>query len=434
VAICALVGALLISAVDLHGADQSSAGDVYADAMARADKAGTLILFVYSKDIGDNLSDNAKRVLLAQGRRSVTARMVVQYVPIDPSDQRYARYRSRIKGEAYPFWVLAKPNGEFLAGGDYDTVGADGSAGWRTTVARFRKQFPTIGPKEREQIAEMLVQAQADLGAERLGDVKASLADLQGVWHPADMVRQCAELREAYDESLADLTKRPQRLLNEGKRVEAALAYQWVIDAFDTRGDEASAARQAQQKLLGEHPEIRAPFTEQLGQQRALAARLAKLLEQAAQLATQGKHVEAALTYQQVIDTPGVRDSQANAARQSQQKLLTERYEIRARFTKQLRQQRDHAAAEAAGQEPAETQPTDTDATETADAGTPTTAPAETPDLALLERRAASLVKMAQQYHQRDMIEKAKAKLAECVEKYPDTEAAQQARKLLRQW
>ncbi len=139
VTICALVGALLIPVVGLHGADQSSAGNVYAKTMARAAKAGTLILFVYSKDTGQNLSDQAKQVLLAKGRRTVTARMVVQFVPISGSDQRYAQYRSRIEGQSYPFWVLTKPDGEFLAGGDYDTVVSDGSGGWKK---RWRLPMP----------------------------------------------------------------------------------------------------------------------------------------------------------------------------------------------------------------------------------------------------------------------------------------------------
>ena len=354
VTICALVGALLIPVVGLHGADESSAGNVYGEAMARADKAGTLILLVYSKDTDENLSDQAKQVLLATGKRTVTARMVVQFVPISPSDRRYADYRGRIKGQSYPFWVLTKPDGEFLAGGDYDTVVSDGSGGWKKTVAGFARQFPPIGSKDRERIAEMLAQAQADLDAGRLGKVQASLGKLGRVWYPKELVEQCAALRKAYDDKLRELTDRPEQLAAKGELVEAALAYQRLIDAFGSLDNEAKAAREAQRKLLTEHPEIREPFTEQ------------------------------------------------------------------------LRQQRAQAAAKAAGQDPAAADESEDQAGEQAEADTPTPAP-ETPDEAALERRAASLVKLAQLYHGRDMIEKAKAKLAECVEKYPDTAAAQQA-------
>ncbi|HDZ21067.1 hypothetical protein LCGC14_0647510 [marine sediment metagenome] len=365
VTICTLAGALLIPVVGLRGADESGAGNIYEKTMARAAKAGTLILFVYSTDTGENLSEQAKGVLLAKGKRTVTARIVVQFVPIDGTDRRYANYRGRIKGQSYPFWVLTKPDGEFLAGGDYDTVISDGTGSWKKTVAGLAKKFPPIGAKARKRIAKMLAQAQADLDAGGLGKVKRPLGKLGRVWYPKELAAQCTALRNAYDDKLRELTDRPGQLLAERKLVEAALAYQRLIDAFGSSDNEAKAARKDQQQLLTEYPEIRSRFTEQLRQRRAQAAAKAA-----------GK-------------PPPVADGS-----------------------------KDQAGNEAGQQ---------------AEADTPTPAP-ETPDEAALERRAASLVKLAQMYHGRDMIEKAKAKLTQCVETYPNTEAAEQARKLLRRW
>ena len=50
------------------------------------------------------------------------------------------------------------------------------------------------------------------------------------------------------------------------------------------------------------------------------------------------------------------------------------------------------------------------------------------------EDLARSLVQTAKMYHGRDMIDKAIAKLEACIEDYPDTEAASEARALLTEW
>ncbi|MHC4986673.1 MAG: hypothetical protein ACYTFO_11030, partial [Planctomycetota bacterium] len=154
VAACVAVGAMFALTAAPMQADGDEAGDVYARTMRQANQAGTLILFVYSVEADENLSNAAKQHLLARSRRGVTARMVIQFIPIDNTDQRYGRYRGRIEGEGHPFWVLTKPNGDFLAGGDYETVGADGQGGWKDTVRQFAAQYPPIGARDRERIAE----------------------------------------------------------------------------------------------------------------------------------------------------------------------------------------------------------------------------------------------------------------------------------------
>ncbi|MHC4986191.1 MAG: tetratricopeptide repeat protein [Planctomycetota bacterium] len=44
------------------------------------------------------------------------------------------------------------------------------------------------------------------------------------------------------------------------------------------------------------------------------------------------------------------------------------------------------------------------------------------------------MLRMARMYHGRDMVEKAKGKLQECIDQYPDTQAAREAASLLEQW
>ena len=50
------------------------------------------------------------------------------------------------------------------------------------------------------------------------------------------------------------------------------------------------------------------------------------------------------------------------------------------------------------------------------------------------EDAATALVKLARSYYGSGLVEKAKAKLTECISKYPKTKAATEAGKLLKQW
>lgn len=50
------------------------------------------------------------------------------------------------------------------------------------------------------------------------------------------------------------------------------------------------------------------------------------------------------------------------------------------------------------------------------------------------EDQAQSLIQLARMYHNREMTDKAKTKLQECIDKYPDTEAAGRAAALLEEW
>ena len=360
---CALVGVLFISiasAEDLNGGPNTG---VYTGAMARANEAGTLILFVYNMQTTCPLSNGAEQCLTRTGRGAVTAGMIVQSVPIRDNDRRYSAYRGQFRGNSVPFWVLTKPDGEYLAGGEYDTVKVDGTGGWKETVARYASEFPPIGPRQQEQIAEVLEQAQADLEAGRLGDVQPLLGRLGMVWHPSELADQCDTLRNDYNDAVEELTDRPEQLLDDEQFLQAALAYERVIKAFEGQGDEVRAARDAQRRVLSEHPEIRAAFNEQRHQVSISPAPEATDDDPP-------EPVEAAADDQAPPEGPAVE----------------------------------------APPEP------------------------EAPDAATLERRAASLVNMARMYRGRDMVDKAKVKLQECIDTYPDTEAAQQARQLLTQW
>ena len=69
---------------------------------------------------------------------------------------------------------------------------------------------------------------------------------------------------------------------------------------------------------------------------------------------------------------------------------------------------------------------------ETGETATPPSTPQ--PNSPTDEDRAKSLLQLAKMYHGRGMTDKAIAKLESCIEKYPDTAAANEAKALLRKW
>jgi len=356
---CAAVGAVLALTIGPMQATGDDGGDVYARTMRQADQAGTLILFVYSVEADENLSDAAKRHLLARSRRGVTARLVIQFIPIDNTDRRYGAYRGRIQGEGHPFWVLAKPNGEFLAGGDYETVRDDGLGGWKDTVRPFTQQYPPIGARDRERISEALTQATEDLEAGRLGEVEPLVERFRSVWHTPELAQACASFCASYDQAVAEFTSRPTQLATAGQWVDAALAYQSIIDTFGRRSEAGREASEGLRQLLANHPDIRQAF-ETARRERAAAARAAENEDTPAE-----------------PSVPAAQD-EADAAD---------------------------------------------------DADEPEPAPQADDDVA-----AGRLLRLAKMYHRQDMVDKAKAKLQECIDTFPDTPAAEEARGLMAQW
>ena len=106
-----------------------------------------------------------------------------------------------------------------------------------------------------------------------------------------------------------------------------------------------------------------------------------------------------------------------------------------------LAEQAEHAAEDAPPIEAQHGDPVATDAPDTPDVEEPAAVesddpppPPPQPDPQALQRKAAALVQLARGYHERGMKDKAIAKLKQCIETYPDTDAAKDARKLLARW
>ena len=361
--LCVAVGIALALTAEPTWADRNDEGDVYGQAMGRARQAGTLILFVYSMETTCPKSIAAKQALMTTGRATATGGRVVQYIDIDDHDRRYIGYRGEFEGNTIPFWVLTTPDGTFLAGGDYDTVESNGRGEWRETVAEIAENYPPIGAADRARIAEVLDQAEDDLEAGRFGEVEPLVGRFRMVWYSPELAERCRTFCATYDQAVEDLTSRPVQLAGGGEILEAALAYDRVIDTFGKRSPIGKQAATDQRRMLIEHPAVR----------RELDA---------------------------------VRREQALAAR------ADENAEAEAESADAEEQVAEGANPVAQGEPDQADQPADGDNDES----------------------ASALLNVAQMYQRQGMLDKAKAKLQECIDTYPETAAAEEAQQLIAQW
>lgn len=152
----------------------------------------------------------------------------------------------------------------------------------------------------------------------------------------------------------------------------------------------------------------------------AFDAKVEELLSGPAQLIEAGEILQAAQAYAQLVETFSDRTETGQQIQETLDALLEEHPELRG--------QMDGDAPASTG--PASPPPTDEpDQPQTAQAP-----PVANDEPVSEEAQAKSLLQLARMYQNREMTDKAKAKLQECIEKFPGTEAAATAAELLGQW
>ena len=123
-----LAAALVVTPTLARGDD----ADPHDRFLQRASESGRLVLFVYTQPTTCSLAQGARLHMLSSpaARKSVRPHLVVAEIPIAKGGDRYNGYRHKFKGTFIPFWVIATPEGDFVDGGDYSTVGSAGEKGW----------------------------------------------------------------------------------------------------------------------------------------------------------------------------------------------------------------------------------------------------------------------------------------------------------------
>ncbi|MHC4562353.1 MAG: tetratricopeptide repeat protein [Planctomycetota bacterium] len=308
-------------------------------ARKQANEEGRLIFLVYYRSGGDSKQAKAKSVLLTRSRKSITGQFIVKSLKITKDDATWADYSGKVGGKKSPFWVLTKPNGEVLAGGDYETIVAR-KDGWATTVRDIAKDYPPMSQKTRQSVKRTLKKAEKDLEAERYSKVEPQLKKLEKVWHTPELADECEEFCRKVRDIISELFASAEQLVADDDLTGAVAAYEDLVKKFGRRTETGKTAQQHLEKLLEEHPEL--SETEE----------------------DKGTDAD--------VSDSGPEDKESDDREADRE-----------------------------------------------------------PDP---EAKAQGILKLARTYHNNGMVDKAKAKLQACLDTYPDTDAAKEAKELLEQW
>ena len=378
-----LAAALVVTPTLARGDD----ADPHDRFLQRASESGRLVLFVYTQPTTCPLAQGARVHMLSSpaATKSVRPHLVVAEIPIAKGGSRYKGYRRKFKGNIYPFWVIATPEGDFVDGGDYSTVGSAGQKGWVQRVVNVVAGHPPISQANRKKVAKMIEQARLDMENGEYGNALATAEKLKKVWFPKQLAADCKQLNDDVLQAGSKFLGEARALEQKKEYAQAALVYQRIVRQFTVKAAAGKQAKEKLQSLLANHPEIQEEFNKRKRDAQAKA-----LLAKAETLEKRG-----ALKSARIICTRVTRQY-AGTPTAAEAGEAIERIDaaLAAANPKQ-----DSAKAEDPGEE-----------------------------------EAQMLLRLARSYHVAKLDETAREKLLACIKKHPNTEAAKQAARLMAEW
>jgi hypothetical protein len=288
--------------------------------LAKAQRVGRPALIVYSKDDSTcPISLSAVKYMSSDPtvRKVIGRRYVIAYIPFKDASPRYKAYRQRFPGFVHPFWVVTDPDGNFLAGGDYNTV--KDRRKWLTMRARESSKYPTLKKAQTENASTQVDQARKSVEAGDLSTAKKALQSAKGVWYPRTLVNGSALLKKELDSASQSALAEAEALQEKGQSLEAAVKYHQVFTALGMRDAVGKSAAKKLFNLKNSTPELKKTLPARLrtlDADRKMAA--AKLLE------TSGETNKARLAYRRLTRSHKGTDS-AELAQQAYDRLEEQR-------------------------------------------------------------------------------------------------------------
>jgi len=360
----------------------------YKSLFAAAKASGRPVIIVYYQKTTCPICIGARDYIL---KNHLSGQIIHRYfevaeIQLKDGRMRLTQYRNQFKGNYYPYWVIATPDGEFIDGGDSKSIGTSFEKNWRKRVAAVGKKHPQISKKNRKKIKEMLDQAGKDMQA---GDYKKAYKTGRKlepiVWWPKNLKTQCRKLMKDITDQLDKEMAQADELTNEKKPFEAALGYDRIIECFPAKFPQVKQAGRNLRNIYNQHDGLAKKVKLHKDTLKA-----ASLLQDASQLEKDDKLLKARSIYYRVAHqykhTPS-----GEPAKHALQR-------IDAAISKK------RAAKKTGGEKDAD------------------------------QREAKRLVQFAKGYRAANMPDDAAKALLECVTKYPNTTAGAEARKLMIKW
>ena len=380
------------------------AGGIYRDydtAFKAANASGKPLLVVYTCPTSCPKTRSAIYYMLRSVniKASVHPHFEVVEIGINGRDARYRRCRAKITGVLVPFWAVVTPDDRVVMGGDYNTVIGRRRGHWPGTMLGVAAKHPALSMKTRQEAAKALEQAKEDFEmADYVSAFDTAGEIAEKIWFPAGLNNGAKALLKDIDKRGEELLKEAASLSEGTDVVKALLTYERIKCCFGNKTAAGKKALYEQRMVLRRAPSL-GPLL-----------RDAKSKVWADHLLAIGKALEAKKKTDMAI---------------RKYRLVVVRYAGTA-----AAKEADSAIARLTAKPNGPgTKITQTDEQKKPPPAKKTAAPPRDD-----ESKAALLLSMGRNYHAAGKNDLARDNLVACIRKYPNTEAAAEACRLIIEW
>ncbi|MGC9454686.1 MAG: hypothetical protein ACP5HU_07460 [Phycisphaerae bacterium] len=370
-----------------------------------ASKQGRCALVIFSAGTEGLRSEQARQQLETEPFKQLVNRyFVLGKLNVREGGPLWDEYGDKFPEGEDPYWMVVTPQLDVIAGGTRDDITSPGGS-WLRRLEQIGRRYPPIGKEDQEQAQEMLEEAwkalqegqtyEAAQAAKRLSEV---------VWHPP-MIQQGCERLLTQIEVRGEQALRNARNLCEDNPLQAARAYQEIVEQYTTELAPGRQAEQELRRLLMQNRDV----AQQLQQFRR-EDRAKELLEKAQAEEEKDNQRSATGIYRIIVRSYA--DTDSFPAANEALTRLDPNYTPTTRPTTRPTSRPAEATSRPASVEEADHR--------------------QQPDAD--EAAAQSLLKLARNLHAAGMDTQAGNKLTECMKNYPDTDAAKTAASLYVEW
>ena len=209
---------------------------IFQDAKDRADAAGRLMFLVYWQNDMSGAAIRAKKVLLEEQGPMLSKHFITADMFLNEYNKQFPILEKHLDGESPPYWFALKPDGTFVVGGGFDSVGSKGDGPWLETVKQLIEDYPPIPKRECPSIAKLYKSAERDYEAGNFEQVDKAMAKLKMVWWPTELAEPCADLWQRFSDDMNERIAPADQLVLDGDYEGAAAAYDAIMADLSIKG------------------------------------------------------------------------------------------------------------------------------------------------------------------------------------------------------
>ena len=314
-------------------------------------------------------------------RRYIGKRFVVGMVAYKSRGELY-----KALGANAPRYVVIDPSGGRLHSGSLRKIeGNQELKAWAKGMNKKATEWPAMPYATVRSLRKSVTQAREEMKNNEYALASSLVKTTRRVWYPKEFVEECATFQKEIAGHGTRLLAEAAAMTEENKKLDAAMKYVFINSQFLQTTKVGAESRKLLGELMREDDAIKKQVPILQRKQRAET-----LLAQAVTLETQERTKRAIAAYKGIAKKYG--DLDAGKTAQAAVDRL----------------------AQASSKKPVASKK-----------ATPPATPAQ---------RAARMMRLATTYREQGMKDKAKDTLDQLIAKYPDTEAATEARKLKETW